>query len=243
MRLNKFFIFFLIFSVLYISNLNPTVADSYKNIYLISFNIQTFINQLKNKTKNLFFSDNDDEYKEKYYKLLKNLAQLKLAEQENLFYQSLELLKKRFPKAIEVKVFSNDLGLIYTQINEEINTSNAFAIDKNWLLIGKVIEKKDNYLKIASLNYAGFQFNVSDNSGNFLGLAKSTGLGYLVVDKIDNKIKIEKGDLVLTAGNDNIFPAGFLVGEVVNVEIKGYFKKVQIEPLANFNSEQLIIVQ
>lgn len=242
MRLNKFFIIFLIFSVLYISNLNPAIAKNYENAYLISFNFQSFINQLKNKTKNLFFSDDDDEYKEKYYQLLKKLAQLKLAEQENLFYQSLELLKKRFPKAIEVKVFANDLGLIYTQPAEEIS-ANSFAIDRNWLLVGKITEKTNKYLKITSLNYAGFQFNVSDNNGNFLGLAKSTGLGYLVIDRVENDRKIEKGDLILTAGNDNIFPAGFLVGEVVNIEVKGYFKRIQIAPLVNFNNDQLIIVQ
>lgn len=241
MRLDKFFIIFIIFSLLYFSNLNSVLANNYENIYIASFNLQLFINHLKNKVKNLFFSD-DEEYKEKYYQLLRNLAQLKLAEQEEIFNKSFELLKKRFPNAKEAKVFANDLGIIYLQKIDQV-TNNAFVVDNNWLLVGKVVEISNNYLKVRSLNHADFQFNVSNSKGEFLGLAKSTGLNYLIVDKIDANIKLEKGDLILTAGNDNIFPPGFLVGEIVNIENSGYFKKIQISPLANFGSERLIILQ
>ncbi|MCS7183800.1 MAG: hypothetical protein NZ866_00420 [Patescibacteria group bacterium] len=241
-RDKNFFILFFLFSFLYFSHFNSTFAEKYENINLLSLNLQSYVNQFKNKFKKFFFSSEETEYKEKYYNLLRNIAQLKLAEQEKTFSESLDLLKKRYPSARETKVFTNHLGIIYTQPLENIE-EKAFAVDSNWLLIGKFIERNEKYLKIVSLNYVGFQLNVSNLDGEYLGLAKSSGLGYLILDRVDPKVKLEEGDLVLTTGNDGIFPAGFLVGEIIEIETKGYIKKAKIRPLANFESEKLIILQ
>ncbi|GIW65884.1 MAG: hypothetical protein KatS3mg094_403 [Candidatus Parcubacteria bacterium] len=243
MKKNKiFFIYFLVFTLIYLSNLNYVLAKKYENIYSYSLNFQSLSNELKGSIKNLLFSDDDNYYKEKYYNILKNLAQLKLAEKEKIFSESLDLLKKRFPQAEEVKVLSSNLGIIYTQPVNEL-TQKSFVIDENWLLVGRVDEINNNYAKILSLNYSNLRFNVSNINGEYLGLAKSTGLGYLIVDKVDSKIEINNKDLIMTYGEDDIFPPSFLVGEVVDVEIKGYFKRVKIAPLANFNSEKLIIIK
>lgn len=242
MNLKKFINIFLILTLIYLSNFNQTLAQKYENLYLLSFNLQSFTNSLKENLKNLLFFNDNDDYKEKYYQLLKKIAQLKIVEQEKIFNESLDLLKKRFPNAQEVKGFSKNLGLIYAQYKENLS-DKAFVVDSNWLLVGKVDSLTGKYLKIISLNYAGFQLGVSTLEGQFLGLAKSTGLGYLIVDKVDVNINIDKDDFIMTAGNDELFPKGFLVGQVFKVESSPYFKKVYIYPLANFNEEKLIILQ
>ncbi|GIW66265.1 MAG: hypothetical protein KatS3mg095_0163 [Candidatus Parcubacteria bacterium] len=224
------------------SNFNTILANKYETIYFYSLNFQSILDQLKNKFIEFLSPTESNYYKEKYYNLLKNLAQFKLAEKEEIFSKSLELFKKRFPQAEETKILSENFGIIFAQPLNNIK-KDAFVIDKNWLLVGKVVEINDKYIKIISLNYANFQFNVSNLDGEYLGLAKSSGLGYLIIDKIDSKINLNKGDLVTTYGNDDIFPSGFLVGEVVDIETKGYFKTAKVIPLADFKTEKLIIVQ
>ncbi len=155
----------------------------------------------------------------------------------------MKLIKARYPHATEIKTRASGIfGIIYGSYHSSLQ-QNSIALDENWILVGKIRKITKEYVEIITLNHPGLQFNVANLSEELIGLAKTTGLGYIEVDFVDPKKDIKIGDLILTGGNDEIFPKGFLIGEVVKIETKGYFQKITILPLANFESEKLIILQ
>lgn len=241
--IEKKFIWVYIFMILlFLSNFNKTLAIQYEKGYIFFLNFQNLSKNLIEKIKDFFLLQNEDTYKEKYYNLLKQLAQIKIAEQEKNFLKSLELIKERYPNAVQAKQISSQFGIIYAYTEKNVK-SGAFVLDENWLLVG-VVRKiiKPGYIEIISLNYPNLQFNVRNLDNIEIGLAKTSGAGYIEVNFVDIKIKVKTGDLLITGGDD-IFPRGFLFGEVYKIENLGNVQKLYVSPLADFNSNNLIIAQ
>lgn len=239
----KKFIFIYLFVILiFLTNFNKALASEYERGYIFFLNFQNISKNVLQKLKNSLFFTQEDSYREKYYNLLKQLAQIKIAEQEKLFLKSLELIKERYPNVAETKQISSQFGIIYAHSQKEVKI-NSIVIDENWMLVGFVRKiLKSGYLEIISLNYPNIQFNVNNLDGINVGLAKTTGVGYIEVNFVDPKLKIKVGDLLMTGG-DEIFPKGFLIGEIFKIENLGNTQKLYVTPLADFNSSKLIIVQ
>lgn len=184
------------------------------------------------------------EYQQKYFNLLKQLAALKLNQKEENLLASLALLKKTYPQAEEVTVISSKvIGKIYVTkptLPVELGTT---VIDENWFLVGRVSKIASSYLEITTLEFPEVKFSVSDLDGNLVGLARTTGLGYLDIAYVDPKVEIKQGEILVTAGRDEIFRPNFLVGEVVSIESDAYFKKLVVQPLSRFSTEKLILVR
>jgi len=240
--IKKFLIIYVITSLIFLSNFNTAFAKQYEKIYLFSLSLQSIISSFLENIKSILPGVKSDEYKEKYFNLLKELAQIKIAEQEKIFLKSLELIKSKYPNSTEVKKISSGFGIIYAEFSKNVK-EGSLVVDENWILIGKVRKVLNNYLEIISLNYPGLQFNVANLDGKLIGLANTTGLGYIEVNFTEPDFKIKTGDLLITAGNDEVFPKGFLIGEVVKVEQKPNFQKLIISPLGNFDSNKFIVIQ
>jgi cell shape-determining protein MreC len=238
----NFYILSIIMLLIYFLNFIPVMAEVYNNSRLTIFRWNNFFSDIL-KNINLFsFLKDESNYKEKYFNLLREIYQIKLYQQEKLFSESFNLIKNKYPNASNVKVIDRQLGIIYTE-NYPTITNKAIAIDNKWVLIGKVNKPpQGKYLKIVSLLSPNLRFGVSDIDGNFIGIAQSTGLGYLIINNLDKKINIKEGDLILTSGNDDFFPRGFLVGEVSEVEELGFVKNIKIEPIGDFFADYLIIL-
>jgi len=244
MKTNEKTLFFvyLIIIILFLGNFNKSIAAEYEKGYILFLNFRNLSQSLLDKVREFFLFNKEDSYKEKYYNLLKQLAQIKLAEQEKNFLKSLELIRERYPNAVEAKQISSQFGIIYASTNKDVKPG-AIVLDESWLLFGivrKVI--KPGYVEIISLNYPNIQFNVSNIDNINLGLAKTSGVGYIEVNFVDPKIKAKVGDLLITGGDD-IFPRGFLFGEVYKIENLGNTQKLYVSPLADFNANNLIIIQ
>lgn len=241
--IEKKFIFVYIFIILlFLGNFHKSIAAQYEKGYILFLNFQNLSQNLVEKIKEFFLFKNEDTYKEKYYNLLKQLAQIKIAEQEKNFLKSLELIKERYPNAVQAKLISSQFGIIYAYTEKNVKVG-ALVLDENWLLVG-IVRKiiKPGYIEIVSLNYPNIQFGVSDLDNRNIGLAKTTGVGYIEVNFVDSKTKVKTGDLLITGGDD-IFPKGFLVGEIYKIENLGNTQKLYLTPLADFNANNLIIVQ
>lgn len=239
----KFFLVFLLVILIFLGNFNKALAEEYEKNFLYFLKIKEASKNVLEKIKSLLLSERPDDYKTKYYNLLKQLAQMKLAEKEELFLKSIELIKQRYPDSVEAKHLFSQLGIIYAVTEGKVK-EGAVVIDENWILVGKVRKVyKNNYLEIVSLNYPELQFNVSNFDGKSIGLAKTTGLGYIEVNFVDPQTKIKVGNLLLTAGRDNIFPKDFLIGEIFKIENLVTSQKIYIIPLANFEADKFIIVQ
>ncbi len=239
----KFILVLILLFLVFLGNFNKALAEEYEKGFLNFLKVKEISRNILEKIKSAVFFEKQDDYKAKYYELLKQLAQLKLAEKESLFLKSVELIKQRYPNSVEAKNLFSQLGIIYASADKQVK-EGAIVIDENWVLIGKVRKVyKNNYLEIISLNYPDLQFNIGNLEGKNIGLAKTTGLGYIEVNFVDPQTKIKTGNLLLTAGRDDLFPKDFLVGEVFKIEHLGTSQKIYVVPLGNFESDKFIIVQ
>jgi rod shape-determining protein MreC len=68
-----------------------------------------------------------------------------------------------------------------------------------------------------------------------MGIIRGTGAAELELDYIDDDSQIKEGDLMITSGDDRIYPKGFPVGRIQSVgpRQRGLFKTVRILPTAD----------
>lgn len=204
----------------------------------LSLNWQNFIQKILNKFS---FQTKEDVYKEKYYQLLQEVAQLKLLLTQ---FKETNIIKNKenyLPNLVELEVLKADsLGYIYVNFDKNLKNDSIF-LDKNWNLVGRVEEIKKNYIVIKSLAAAGLEFNVANLDGQLLGLAKSISNGFLEVQFIDPKTEIKENDFILTYGND-IFPAGFLVGTVEKIIKNEKEQKIIVKLTFDIDSKKIYLL-
>ncbi len=76
------------------------------------------------------------------------------------------------------------------------------------------------------------------------GIAMGTGENVLRLEYVSTSADIVKGDTVVTSGLDGIYPAGFVVGRIEEVERSGgTFKTLRVRPAVDFSGlEQVLVV-
>lgn len=76
------------------------------------------------------------------------------------------------------------------------------------------------------------------------GIAMGTGESVLRLDYVSTTAEVARGDLVVTSGLDGIYPPGFLVGRVEDVErAGGTYRSIRIRPAVDFSAlEQVLVV-
>ena len=68
--------------------------------------------------------------------------------------------------------------------------------------------------------------------------------GSLTLEFVEDTADVKDGDLVLTSGTGGRFPAGELIGQVVDVQQspEELFQEVRIEPLADFSRLEDVLI-
>jgi rod shape-determining protein MreC len=76
------------------------------------------------------------------------------------------------------------------------------------------------------------------------GIVLGTGENLLRLEYVSSASRIEKGDRLVTSGIDGIYPAGFLVGTIVELEkAGGTFRSIRVRPAVDFSTlEQVLVV-
>jgi rod shape-determining protein MreC len=75
------------------------------------------------------------------------------------------------------------------------------------------------------------------------GVVLGTGDGHLELDYLGGLVDIVAGDTVVTSGIDGIFPKGFVIGWVDEVERVGTtYKRVTVRPAVDFSSLEEVLV-
>ena len=115
-------------------------------------------------------------------------------------------------------------------------------------VVGKIIEVKRNHSKILPLidqnSQIGAMLDISRNAGVLRGQSIKNTLCYLQF--IDKSIEVEEGELVVTSGMGGVFPKGYVIGRVFNVEKKNYglFHDIYVEPTIDLSSlEEVYIIK
>jgi rod shape-determining protein MreC len=76
------------------------------------------------------------------------------------------------------------------------------------------------------------------------GIAMGTGENALRLEYVSTSADIVKGDTVVTSGLDGIYPAGFVVGRIEEIERSGgTFRSLRVRPAVDFSGlEQVLVV-
>ncbi len=115
-------------------------------------------------------------------------------------------------------------------------------------VVGKIIEVRANYSKVLPLTdknlQIGAMLDISRNSGILMGQSLNSSLCYLQF--IDKSVDVEEGELVVTSGMGGLFPKGYAIGHVFNIEKKNYglFHDMYVEPIIDLSSlEEVYIIK
>jgi cell shape-determining protein MreC len=235
LRIKIFLVLLIIGSLLTFSFKKVEASDYFVSL---SLNLQNFFQKILNK---IFVQEKKDLYKERYYQLLQEVAQLKLLLNQFKETNILANKEKYLPELKEIEILKTDsLGYIYVNFDKNIKESSIF-LDKNWSLVGKTEKIKNKYVVIKSLNTAGLEFNVANLDGKLLGLAKSISNGFLEVQFVDPEIEVKENEFIITYGDD-IFPAGFLVGTIEKVIKTEKEQKIIVKSSFDINSKKIYLL-
>jgi hypothetical protein len=249
----KLFWLTVISAVLFFASFHPFVKAEEEKSAIISLKIQSIIRGVWHKISQIL-PLKEENYKEKYFRILREFAELKLQEKEIKTGQSFEILKSKYPNAFQSKTLKiGEAGVIYLErpypTESKISKAaqikeNSIVLDDNFLLVGKIYKITPNFLEARSLGYPGTEFNIADTDRNLLGIGKTTGLGYIEMDLINQKTQddIEKDELVVTYGGDKVFPQNFIFGRIVKIEKEASLRKAIIAPIADFSSDYYFIL-
>lgn len=119
------------------------------------------------------------------------------------------------------------------------------VVDQNGL-IGKIVNVTSHtsqvLLIIDSTGSLGGMMQKSSIQGVLQGIGGGKGL--IKMTKLPYNADIQLNDVVVTSGVGGVFPAGLLVGTVVkvNTSADGLSKEAIIEPYADFNDIQFVLV-
>lgn len=236
-KIKNFVLIFLLTALLFFVS-SRVLAQIETPLFSISLNFQKILKELIEK---ILPNQETDTYKEKYYQLLQELAKLKLSLKEIQETQITQNFEKYLGKTYEVKILKVDsLGYIYAE-----PVKNAFegmlVLDKNYILVGKVIQVYPQYLLIQSLNAPEIRFSLANLKGELLGLARSVSNGYLEVDYVDPKLELKINDFVTTYGDD-VFPKGFLVGSLTKIYQRKINQKIVVKLLFDLEPGKLYLL-
>lgn len=126
---------------------------------------------------------------------------------------------------------------------------NMAVITKNGL-VGKISKAYDNSSELKLITSDDINFKVSiaiktnevDNYAVLNGYDKKTGL--IAATGLDKTTVINKGDVVVTSGLGELFPAGIYIGTVEKIESDKYnlSKNIYIKTYQNFNDIHYVTV-
>lgn len=241
----KLLLFIIIAAVLFSSHFSSVVYAQEESLFSASLQIQSFMRGIAQKVSGVLpFSSDRENYKEKYFKLLREFSQLKLTQQELSEGDITKAIKERFPKSVLVRpIKTAGFGVVYINAYSGAQIGDI-VVDDHLVLVGRVGRISKNFIEVWTLDYPGIEFNVGDTDGKFLGVGRTTGLGYIEISLVETKEKIAAEDmLVATYGNDKIFPPNFLFGRIDKVVRKGYAGSATIEPIANISALSYFVLK
>ncbi len=119
------------------------------------------------------------------------------------------------------------------------------VLSEEGIIIGKVVELKDNSARVCLTTSPGCQLAASlQNSDKTQGLTDGRLGLTIVMDYIPQLEKINVGDTVITSGLSSTIPRGLVVGRVTDVksESNEVWQSATIEPLINLNNLTVVSV-
>ena len=139
--------------------------------------------------------------------------------------------------------FEQDFILINKGRQDGVEEGMAI-IDFHNVLIGRIEEIYTNQSKVFLVSNNNIKFSVEIEGKKINGLAKGRGDGEMFLDLVPKDEEIISGDLITTAGFEEGFPQGLLVGRIGEVEKTDLapFQKANIELLSDIKEQNNLLI-
>jgi rod shape-determining protein MreC len=110
--------------------------------------------------------------------------------------------------------------------------------------VGRVVMPSRHAAKVQLLVDRSASVAVMVERSRAQGIAMGSGENLLRLEYVSTSADIVKGDTVVTSGIDGIFPPGFVVGKIEEIERSGgTFRAIRVRPAVDFSGlEQVLVV-
>ena len=111
-------------------------------------------------------------------------------------------------------------------------------------LVGQVIEVHRNWSRVILVTDPSFAADVKILRTQDRGILKGKGERYCALEYLPLYSEAKAGDIVITSGQDLIYPEGILVGSITNLtkDSQGLFKKGEVKPVIDLYNLNWVVV-
>lgn len=111
-------------------------------------------------------------------------------------------------------------------------------------LVGKISSVSNNYSQLLLLTDINFSAAIRLQNSRFESIISGTGFRKCKLKYIPHEEEIKQGDVVITSGLDNLFPAGIPVGYVskVNKKSTGIFQDIEVVPFVDNRKVEVVAI-
>lgn len=190
--------------------------------------------------------------------ILRLKAELNLYREREALYQELERFYRispfpSYPKVgarIILKPMDPFLGVIFIDKGTQDGILPQMPIlssaeEKGVTLVGQVVEVYRNWSKAILITDPSFAADVIVQRTRDRGILKGKAESLCSLEYLPLYSQVQPKDLVVTSGQDALFPPGLMVGEVVSVdreETQGLFKKAEVKPWVDLHNLEIVFV-
>jgi rod shape-determining protein MreC len=111
-------------------------------------------------------------------------------------------------------------------------------------LVGRVDAVINSAARVQLITDTSSAVNIRLEKAKREAVLTGTVAGDLVLDLVSQDVSLEPGDLVLTSGLGGGYPAGLIVGQVLNMRRQDadLFQQAVIQPVVDFTKLKIILI-
>lgn len=109
-------------------------------------------------------------------------------------------------------------------------------------IVGKVVEVLSDTSQVLLINDKESGVGAVFEQSRTKGIVKGTGDSDPHMDYVSNDEKVQPGDMILTSGEDRIFPKGLLIGTVGDAAPGNPFQTIRVKPAVRLDRLEDVIV-
>lgn len=146
-------------------------------------------------------------------------------------------------KFIPAKVLSIKEGVmtINKGFDDGVKENQTVLVDN--IIIGRIIKVNPKLSRLMLPTHKESNIKVKVNGIEAKGVVKASA-GQLVLDEVLQESKLTKGQIVVTTGEEEIYPANLIIGKIEEIEKNetAVYQKAIINPLVDYNSLEAVFV-
>ena len=184
--------------------------------------------------------------------LLSELSQLREEKLENIRVRRLLGFKEKtnnyefIPADVVGKTLVSPYNYIILNAGSNEGVEVNMPVISESGVVGKIMKVGKNYSVAMILYHKDFRASVKIQRTRVDGILGWEGGEFLSVFNVSKTMDVEVGDVVITSEYSTIFPPGFEIGVVAEIDnsVAGLFKVIKVKPVVDFTKiEEVFIIK